>query len=152
MHHFPVRSPCRLWGHPASLPLVNLRSRVRAEYRRRRDRNPRYSMRAFALTLGECHSTLLRLLRGHGRLTRRTIERLARQLGLEPFDADRALLHEGEHAVLALVGRRDFRPDVRWIAVRTGLSVDHVCVILHALLRTRRLAFPAPATWQLEKN
>jgi hypothetical protein len=131
---------------------VELRSLLRAEYRRRRDRNARYSMRAFALDLREDHSTLLRLLRGRRRLTRSTVERLARRLGLGPHGIDRVLLREGEETVLALVGRPDFRPDARWLAVRSGLSLDDVCVVLHALLRTRRLTFLSSATWQLEEN
>ena len=131
---------------------MDLRSHLRAEYRRRSDRNARYSIRAFAQHLGESHSTLLRLLGGRRRLSRPTAERLVHRLGMDPRDADRSLLQEGESAVAGLIARRDFRPDVRWLAVRSGLSIDEVCVVLHELLHARRLTLPSADTWRLEAH
>jgi hypothetical protein len=129
---------------------VDLRALLRTEYRRRRDRNPRYSVRAFAQWLGEDHSTVLRALSGRRRIARATSLRLVRRLGLPAHEADTAFLTEGERTLAALVARRDFRPDARWLAVRSGLTLDEVCVVLHALLHARRIAMPSPAVWRLE--
>jgi transcriptional regulator with XRE-family HTH domain len=127
---------------------VDLRSRLRDEYARRRARNRRYSLRAFSADLGETHSTVLRFLRGDRRVTRPTLERLAAGLRLTEREAERCWRRETEVEILAALVRPESRPDARWLAVRTGLSLDAVAVALDALLRTRRVALVAAGRWE----
>jgi hypothetical protein len=54
---------------------MDMRSLLQLEFDRRRTKNPRYSLRAFAYELGTHHSALSQMLRAHRRLTARTIRR-----------------------------------------------------------------------------
>lgn len=56
-------------------------------------------------------------------------------------------LAESDSAVLATVDREVFKPDSRWIAMATGLSVDVVNEALHRLLRTGKLFMESTAKW-----
>src|SRR5262249_5964356 len=55
---------------------------LQRELNRRRARNPRYSLRAFANALGTHHSTLSQMMQARRRLTTRTIRRFGQRLGL----------------------------------------------------------------------
>jgi hypothetical protein len=59
---------------------VMMRAVLEAELSRRRARNPRYSLGAFAHSLGLDHSTLSQNLRGERKLTLRMAERLEARL------------------------------------------------------------------------
>ena len=126
---------------------MDLRALLGAELRRRRERNPRYSLRAFARTLGTHHSTLSRILDGRRRLTPRAVRRLGPRLGLAPPEVAAACGAENAAEVLRVVGDARFRPDSRWIATMTGIPLDDVNVALHHLLRQRRLAMHTAHTW-----
>src|SRR5689334_22299599 len=56
---------------------------LRSELAKRCEKNERYSLRAFARDLDIEHATLSQLLRGQRELTAATVDRLARQLGLD---------------------------------------------------------------------
>lgn len=127
---------------------MDLPALLEAELRRRRARNPRYSLRAFARALGTDHGTLSRIMRRERRLTARTIRRAGARLGLTPPQLDGACLAEHCTAILRVVGDPRFRADSRWIATMTGIPVDDVNVALHALLRGRRLVMRTPSSWQ----
>ncbi|OQW51104.1 MAG: hypothetical protein A4S09_10395 [Proteobacteria bacterium SG_bin7] len=62
----------------------NYRDLLRDELSERTQRNPRYSLRAFARDLGFSASTLSEVLSGHHSLSPRLLKRLANQLGLSP--------------------------------------------------------------------
>jgi hypothetical protein len=105
-----------------------MRAALEAELTRRRARNPRYSLRAFAKSLALDHSTLSQLLRGERNLTPRMAERLE------------ARLQQGYIAALAtLTTESGFRADSRWCADRLGISVDRVNIIVQRLVREGRL-------------
>ena len=106
------------------------RSRLQHEWERRRGRNHRYSLRAFARFLGIDHSTLSQILRGRRALTGSVAERLATRIGAPATDA------RIEAELIARVRRSRFRPDCRHIAERIGVTVDDVNVVLQRLLRT----------------
>jgi plasmid maintenance system antidote protein VapI len=129
---------------------MDFRACLRSEFERRRKRNPRYSLRAFAQRLGAHHTTLARILGGDHRLTARRIAALGARLGLSTRDMGAACLHEHTRLVAALVRRDDFRADSRWIAMRTGLTVDAVNVALQSLLRERRLSLTSTTRWKTE--
>ena len=127
---------------------MDLPALLDTELRRRRARNPRYSLRAFARALGTDHGTLSRIMRRERRLTARTIRRVGARLGLTSAQLERACIAEHCAAILRVVGDPRFRADSRWIATMTGIPIDEVNVALHALLRRRRLAMRTPTTWQ----
>ena len=120
------------------------------ELRRRRQRNPRYSLRAFARTLGTHHSTLSRIMERRRRLTPRAIRALGARLGLTPAQIDDACVRENAGRILHLVADRRFRADTRWLAVMAGLPIDDVNRALHLLLYERRLTMRSTRTWTPE--
>lgn len=133
----------------ASLARMDLRDVVEREFRRRQ-RNRRYSLRSFARQLGIHHSTLVRLRQGK-RLTPQTVSRLGVRLGLTTREMAAASAHANAEVLLALVRHPDFRPDSRWLAVRTGLNLDDVNMTLHQLIAGRRLRLAGRDTWVEER-
>ncbi len=129
---------------------MDLRALLSEEFDRRRRRNPRYSLRAFAQNLGSSHSALLRLLRQHQRLTPRAARSFGGRLGLTPEQIGAAIRHEAAERVLALVGHPAFRPDSRWLAVHSGCSLDDVNIALHSLIHARRLTLTGARSWRQE--
>jgi hypothetical protein len=128
---------------------MDLRAVVEREFNRRQ-RNRRYSLRAFARQLGIHHSTLVRLRQGK-RLTANTVSRLGVRLGLSARDIAAASAHEHAEILLALVRHPDFRPDCRWLAVMTGLNLDEVNITLHRLIASRRLTLAGRDRWIEER-
>jgi transcriptional regulator with XRE-family HTH domain len=122
---------------------------LREELRRRQTRNRRYSLRAFARDLGLHHSTLSRLMRGTQRAARPTIAALATKLRLAAETIREGERGEVDRAILRAIGRRAFRPDCRWIAAVTGLSLDTVNASLHRLLRDRALRMDSHDRWTI---
>ena len=151
------------------------RDRLESEFRSRRAKNPRYSLRAFAAFLGTDHSTLAQILRGSRRPPARRIRQWAVKLGMSPEEAavHVAALHLPDAAtarrhaqlrswtaealqivsdrahweIVRLSRREGFRPDCRWIAEQSGLSVDQVNMALSRLLRLRLLEM-AEGQWR----
>jgi transcriptional regulator with XRE-family HTH domain len=130
---------------------MDLRACLRDEFERRRTRNSRYSLRAFARRLGVHHTTIARILGGRHRLTARRIAALGARLGLSAREIGAAHLHEHQRLVASLVESADFRADSRWLATRSGLAVDAVNVALQSLLRERRVVM-TPTAWVVERT
>lgn len=86
-------------------------------------------------------------MRGKQRVTAATLAAVATRLGLQ---MDLIKLSESDSAVLTSVKRDGFRPDSRWIAMVTGLSVDTVNEALHRLLRTGKLKMESATTWNAD--
>ena len=70
--------------------LVGLPVYLEREFARRRARNGRYSLRAFARDLGCDHSTLSQWMRGTRPLTRESVNQLCNALSLRGIDRRRA--------------------------------------------------------------
>lgn len=119
------------------------------ELTRRRARNPRYSMRAFARALSIDHSSLSQLMRGKRRLTPRSIRHLGTALRLSPHDIAMHCVEENDAALLHVVGTRLFRADSRWLATILGIPIDEVNVSLQRLLRLRALNMTAAGQWEV---
>ena len=100
---------------------MEIRDRLRAEFARRVERNPRYSQRAFARLLSLHHTT--------------------------PAEVRAARLAEDARRVLNLALAHDFRPDCRWIAMKSGVDLDNVNRALHLLIHERRLVMTSPTKW-----
>ncbi len=126
---------------------MDLRATVRDEYERRRARNPRYSLRAFARSLGTHRSTLARILDRRRGLTERAALALCARLGLPAALAVEARLGSQADGVLRALAAPGARLDSRWLATRCGIPLDDVNRALQRLLRERRLRVRAPGTW-----
>lgn len=139
---------------------LQFRRRLQQELAERCLRNPRYSVRAFAIWLRVDHSTLAQWIRGVRPLTTATLVRLGVRLGLDQTDIDGYLTASippspgGSpplpEAVLGLIGRPGFRPDCRWIARTLGVTNDDVNRVLPELLRTKRLAMTDRRRWLVQ--
>lgn len=149
-----------------------LRERLRAATHR----NPRFSLRSFAVKLGINHSTLSQVLRGKRRLSAHALETVGKRLGLSE-EARRAcaensrkksktkvfpkeiqtvrldldtfqLLSAWQHyAILELIQLRGFQTDSRWIAATLGLAVEDVNIALQRLLRLGLLEMAGRDQW-----
>jgi len=141
------------------------RERLEREYAARKEKNPRYSIRAFASFLGTDHSTLSQILRGARRVPTARIREWGKRLGIsaeetavfvaaehvpDPATAHRqaqlrhwtaealSVASDPAHWEIVRLSRLPgFRPDCRWIATEAGLEVDRVNVALSRLLRLR---------------
>src|SRR5260370_6719775 len=135
--------------------------RLEQEFKARRERNPRYSLRAFAAFLGADHSTLSQILRGSRRAPAGRIRAWAKKLGMDPEETTAYLA--AEHVPDASTARREeqlrhwtaeamsivtepthweilrlsrtsgFQADCRWIAGQIGVPVDDVKLALSRL-------------------
>lgn len=138
---------------PSLATILGMRFRelLSNEFDRRRARNPRYSLRSFAQFLRVDHSTLSQIIRGCRRLTPRAINNLGRRLGVAAAVLRESAATENDVVVLRAMTRPSFRPDVRWIAVRTGLSIDDINISLHRLLHGRALTMVSRESWIPER-
>lgn len=149
--------------------------RLQREFDTRREKNVRFSLRAFAKLLGTEHATVSQILRGTRRPPVGRIRAWSRQLGMDPEEAaayiaaehlpDEAsaarqeqVLHWTAEAAAILMGRvhwelfrlcgaAEFRADVRWIAREAGATVDEVNVAFTRLLRLGLLQTSSDGRW-----
>lgn len=159
-----------------AMPEFTFRERLRQEFELRRAKNARYSLRAFAAFLGADHSTLSQILRSKRRIPDARIRGWSAKLGLDheevsvylaaarlPDGATRSrqehlrhwtadamcVVNERVHwQMLKLAAAPGFQPDCRWIAKRTGASVDQVNLALATLLRLRLLSVTPTGAWK----
>jgi transcriptional regulator with XRE-family HTH domain len=97
---------------------IRLRTILENEFSRRRLKNPRYSLRAFARSVEVEHSTLSQLLRGRRSMTWKSIRLIACRMRWTGA------------ALLRLSGQPDFQFDSRSISRELGISMDEVNVAL----------------------
>ena len=128
---------------------VRFRDLVTAEFARRRQLNPRYSLRGFARRLGVHHATVSRLLTRDTALHAATISTIGPRLGLSSIEIQSLIAREDVELVIGAVERRAFRPRSRWLATVWGLSIDRVNVALQTLLRTGRLKMLSATEWSV---
>lgn len=119
---------------------------ARQEFERRKEKNPAYSLRAFASSLGVPPSTLSALLSGRRNAGNR-LERQIRasldgkrlaipkpsrflKISLDEFQ----LISDWHHsAFMELLSLKDFRSDFSWAAARLGVRVNEAKSILNRL-------------------
>jgi hypothetical protein len=156
---------------------LQFQDRLKREFGDRRKTNPRYSLRAFAAFLGGDHSTVSQVLRGERSVPLRQLRSWAKKLGIpcEEVAAYVAALHVPDRSItkrqeqlrhwtseaLAIMNDRShwqivrlsqtarFRPDCRWVAEETGVSVDEVNLALSRLLRLRLLKIGSSGHWEV---
>lgn len=155
---------------------LDFRDRLRQELARRRRVNPRYSLRAFGEFLSIDHSTLSQILRGQRPLPSEYLRNWAAKLNLGAEETavyevnaeegdfttfERTLRRRqwiGEAAILMkmpahwqllqLLRAPDWRPDMRWVAMRIGVSIDDANDAMSRLLRLRLLRIDADGCWR----
>ena len=138
------------------------------EFERRLKRNPRYSLRAFARSLGVSHSLISLVLNGKRRLSRKTLARITENFGLGREELARlqpllgngfgpgekatdeyqqisldtfALLSDWHHyAILSLLELPHARLDPRWIARRLRISELTAKLAIERLKRLELIA------------
>ncbi|MGE0812706.1 MAG: hypothetical protein AB7O28_09210 [Vicinamibacterales bacterium] len=130
---------------------MTLGTALAAEFDRRRRHNPRYSLRAFARSLGASHSAVSRLRRQECRPSDRTLAVLGGRLGWSAPEVVAAQRRERVDRLRALAAAPGFAADARWIAQRTAMSLDEVQVALQEALRLGTLAMPAADRWRVEE-
>jgi transcriptional regulator with XRE-family HTH domain len=139
------------------------RNRLEAAFAVRREKNSRYSLRAFASFLGADHSTVSQILRGSRPVPVARIRAWGKKIGLGAeevaayiaaghlpdaavLERQRQLAHwtaeamsivaEPVHYEIIRLSRTEtFRADCRWIANVTGFTVDEVNLAASRLLR-----------------
>ena len=126
---------------------MEIRERLKLEFAKRVERNPRYSLRAYARSLSLHHSALKRVLDGSRGLSQSSLTRVCAKLGYTPQDLRVALIDEDARRIIQLVTNPGFRPDCRWIAVKTGVDVDNVNRALHMLIHRGRLVMNTSEQW-----
>jgi plasmid maintenance system antidote protein VapI len=149
-------------ANPPSLPIPgSFRAYLQGEIVRRCKANPRYSLRAFAKSLGIDSSSLSQILKGSRAVTPNLVRKLGTRLCLSPEEleqylplkrkrgaraapaAETNLTIEVYHliadwyhyAIFELVTVRGFRRDPRWIARRLGITPAEAHIALERLLR-----------------
>lgn len=118
----------------------------------RQQRNPRYSLRAFARDLWTDHATLSQILRGRRRLSARMAMAFGRRLGIEDSVLTDVGVRQNAVAITRLVRSREFRPNSRWIAIRTGIPLDAVNAALTHLLSNGILVMRSAQNWAVAKH
>lgn len=139
---------------------INQLQLLRDELSRRVTKNPRYSLRSFAKSLGLSHTTLSLTLSGKRLLSRKAALQIAERLGLEP---DQAAAFVGScpqprqhglalnfqkieletfylisdwihYAILSLLETEDARFEAKWIAKRLGAGESAVKMAMDRLV------------------
>jgi transcriptional regulator with XRE-family HTH domain len=109
-------------------------------FARRRAHNASYSLRAFARALEIDHSTLSQMMRGRRAISDRTLEQLARRLGMKKVELEcRSEVDRFDEKILGAIANGAQRSS-HALAGATGVDVDQVNIALHQLLRLGLLA------------
>ena len=128
---------------------VRFRDVVAAEFARRQQLNPRYSLRGFARALGVHHATVSRLLTRDAALQAATLSTIGPRLGLSSIEIRSLIAREDVELVIGAVERQAFRPRSRWLATVSGLPIDRVNIALQTLLCTGRLKMLSTTEWSV---
>jgi len=156
--------------------VTSFAERLRQEFEARKEKNARYSLRAFATLLGADHGTLAQVFRGTRCVPVAKINAWSRRLGLDreeaqayivaalaPDDATLARQHQLRHwsaEALAVVTDRThyeivrllrlpgFRKESRWIAQEASASIDRVNIVLQRLLRLGLISMQPGDAWR----
>jgi uncharacterized protein (TIGR02147 family) len=138
---------------------MDFRRVLQTELLKRCDTNSRYSLRAFAQSLGISHATLSHIIAGRRKLSPNMIERLGLKLGLElqeiqsvktnpaaptPYgeltiDTFVAISEWHHDAILELIHTKHFRSEPKWIAQKLGINVHQVNTAVERLKKLELL-------------
>ncbi len=142
---------------------LTFKSYLEAELVRRCERNPHYSLRAFANFLDIDHSTLSQLIRGKRKITSAMQERLGQKLGLGPKELKNfdPTLNYSEvtldlfevtsewfyFAIMELMLIKDFKPEPEWISERLGLDIEETKLAILRLVKVGFIEIDESGRW-----
>jgi len=118
-----------------------------AELERRRSRNSRYSLRAFARDLRTNHATLSQWLRGRRQLSRLRMRAIGKRIGLSSETIERCCNERCKAAVFDAIRLHPTCVGSRQLARRLGIKTDEINIALHQLLVARRLQMSTFRRW-----
>ena len=150
--------------------------KLEREFKARREKNSRYSLRTFAAFLETDHSTLSQILRAKRPISANAVRAWGEKLGMtmeetavyvaakyvpDPSTTRRheqlrqwtaeamAIVNDSIHwHILRLLHSPSFQADCRWIAAEIGTSTDQVNLALSRLLRLRLLEMAPSGKWR----
>jgi transcriptional regulator with XRE-family HTH domain len=122
------------------------------EYGRRKGRNPRYSLRAFARDLGCDHSTLSQWMRGKRPVSDEAAAQLCDALGLHGIDRRRVCELGPTDLEVVAAARETKASDSHALAAATGLGLDALNTALFKLIRLGVLRMDGDAWHLVEKE
>ncbi|KYG61408.1 hypothetical protein AZI86_16985 [Bdellovibrio bacteriovorus] len=155
--------------------MTSFRTFLRDELLKRTKKNPSYSLRAFAASLGMDASTFSKILKGKRPIGKKTIEQIGKKMGLSDQDisayqratkeideetqlqqhyltlaADQfTIIKDWYHfAIRSLISTNGFKPDRRWIAKVLELSVKEVDEAVERLLRVGLITVDKNGQWK----
>lgn len=114
------------------------------EYERRRDRNRRYSLRAYARDLGCDHATLSQWIRGARPISDQSIGAICTVLGLDEATRERVSALEDVDVEIAETVRAAAHCTSPAIAAKLGIPGDLVNIALGRLIRLGLLRMDGP--------
>lgn len=142
---------------------------LKSEFAERCEKNPAYSLRAFAKLVGTSHSTLSQVMSGKRPLTEKMKKRIAMSMGvshqefirenmrdktsfeekfrLSPLTQAEGLSDWYYDAILELTNLKYFKPDGRWIAKVLGLGVPQVEIAVEKLIQAGLLEINKKGQW-----
>ncbi len=167
------------WYMAIAMPEVVVRKKdfrvyLQKEFIKRCQKNPKYSLRAFAKHLNISHATLSHIVRGKRPLTAHTILHLAQGLELRPrelaqfhipgerashktieklkfspidIDTFEAISDWYHDAILELTKVKQFKGEPRWIAKVLGISTREARTAVKRLQRLNLLKISNDGTW-----
>lgn len=129
---------------------------LQRELMKRCEKNPNYSLRSFAKSIGVQPATLSHILRGSRKITARTIKNISYSLHIKPEDIQKFIdseaipqtdvqqlaidhfhyISEWYHlALVELLTLKNFKNDPKWMAKTLGISTSEVNIALERLVR-----------------
>jgi uncharacterized protein (TIGR02147 family) len=143
---------------------------LRQELSRRTVKNPRYSLRSFARTLGVSHTFLSMLLSGKRPFTEKVLSRFSEKLGLSPQEKKTLLKGAGattedqnhyhisldvfaiiaewyHYGILNLLKLPDFTSNLKWISKRLNISELEAKLAIERLLRLEFITEDKKGNW-----
>lgn len=151
----------------------DFRELLQREFQRRLDKNPRYSLRAFAKSLGIYHATLSSLLSGQRPFSPKSIRQIGGALGFTPLQLEAIgtvaaksnsktvielqedefnLIANWQHdAFLELLQLPNESQEVRSIGKRLNMTAANVLSSLQLLERTAMIKRDATGCWKVLK-
>jgi uncharacterized protein (TIGR02147 family) len=156
---------------PSARPAKAFADLVEDEFARRSKRNPSYSLRAFAKSLGVHHYTLSRILKERRPLSLKMIQKLGSKLKLDPATIQQFVTQSRErrrklphfeplelnkyqviqdwyhYAIFELVTLRGFQPTPEWISERLNISQSVAASAIDRLFKVGLLIQDKNGKW-----
>ncbi|MEQ1665024.1 MAG: DUF4423 domain-containing protein [Bdellovibrionales bacterium] len=147
------------------MELEKFRAYLQKEYLEIRDRNPGFSLRAYARKLKVDPGSLSQFLNGHRAYSLKKVQQLALQIGLDrkqlanlfttnpelnfiEFDRLHLLSKWYYVAILECLALDGFQPSPKWISEKIGLSLSIVSVAINQLFTEGVLTLKNDGSWQ----